>query len=153
MICDLPTDIILIIIGYLQSINQVRTKMTCKLMYNIMKNFSFDITKQIFIAKKMLSKKFGLFTSRICCANYYCQEYTEDVFRRHYRKDDHYYKHIYQLALNETKIIINNKFYTVRTHYCSECFKGHVLVGERENVIHNYSWIDEVNITYEKINL
>ena len=146
MICDLPNDIIQIIIGYLRSNNRIKTKMTCKLMYNLVEDFPFDI------AKKMLFKNFGLFNSRTCCANYYCSEYTEDVFRRHYRKDDYFYEHIYQLALNKTEIIINNKFYTVKTHYCSECFKGHVLVGDRENVIHNYSWIDEVNITYEKIN-
>ena len=144
---DLPNEIIQIIIGYLRSDKRVKTKMTCKLMYNLVNDFPFDI------AKKILFKNFGLFTFRTFCANCYCCDDTEDVFYRHYRKDDSYYEHIYQLALNKTEIIINNKFHTVRTHYCSECFKKYVLVGDRENVIHNYSWIDEVNITYEKINL
>ena len=147
MICNLPNDIILIIIGYLRrSDTRIKTKMTCKLMYNLVEDFPFDI------AKKMLFKKFRLFTFRTYCANCNCCHDTEDVFHRHYREGDSYYEHIKQLALNETKIIINKKFHTVKTHYCSECFKGHVLVGDRENVIHNYSWIDEVNITYEKIN-
>ena len=142
--CDLPNDIIQIIIGYLQSVHRVKTKMTCKLMYNLVKDYPFDIAKQT------LFKNFGLFTFRTFCANCNCCHDTEDVFHRYYRKGDSYYVHIKQLALNETKIIINDKFHTVRTHYCSECFKGHVLVGNRENVIHNYSWIDEVNITYRK---
>jgi len=142
--CDLPNEIIQNIISYLRwSDRQIKIKMTCKLMYNLFKDSPFDISK------KMLLKNFGIFTFRICCANCNCCNDTEEVFYNHYRNGDPYYIHNYQLALNKTEIKINNKFHTVRTHYCSECFKKYVLVGERENVRHNYSWIDEVNIIYD----
>ena len=145
--CDLPNDIIKIIINYLQKEYYVELKMSCKLMYKTIGVFPLGRRIQMF------SKKFGIFTCRKYCINPYCYDDTYDVFHRHYRKDDSYYIHIIQLPLNKTKIIINEISQTIMTHYCSECFKEYVIVGDRKNVIHNYSWIDEVNITYGKINL
>ena len=140
--CDLPNDIIQIIIGYLQSINRVKIKMTCKLMYNLVEDFPFDIAKQ------MLFKKFGIFNCQKYCANNYCCEETEDIFYRYYCYNILYWQHTKQEPLGKTKMIINNKIYKVVSPYCCECFKKYVLVRERENITHNYRWSFEPNISF-----
>ena len=152
--CDLPNDIIKTIINYLQKEYYVELKMSCKLMYKTIGVFPLGRRIQMF------SKKFGIFTCRKYCINPYCCDDTYDVFHRHYRSGDSYYIHIIQLPLNETKIIINEKqiinneiiikeiSQTIMTHYCSECFKKYVIVGDRKNIIHNYQYIDELNISY-----
>lgn len=139
--CYLADDIIKIIIGYVKDYNYLAfLKRTCLTTYNHISRYS--------IAKLMLSSRLGLFSKRTYCANVDCCPDTEDVFYIHYRNHIAGYEHIRQLALNKTIVVINDKKHSLNTHYCSECFKKFVLVGELKNVKHNYNWIDELNITY-----
>lgn len=141
--CDLYDDIIKIIIGYVKHYKYVAfLKRTCLTTYNSVSKLS--------IAKLMLSSRLGQFSQRIYCANTNCCPDTEDVFYTHYRNHIAGYEHIRQLALNKTIVLINDKKHSLNTHYCSECFKKFVLVGELKNVKHNYNWIDELNITYPR---
>lgn len=141
--CDLADDVIEIIIGYVKHYKYLALlKRTCLTTYNSVSKLS--------IAKLMLSSRLGLFSERIYCANTTCCQDTEDVFYRHYRNHIAGYEHIRQLALNKTIVLINDKKHCLNTHYCSECFKKFVLVGELKNVKHNYNWIDEINITYPR---
>jgi hypothetical protein len=49
------------------------------------------------------------------------------------------YKHIErQPALNETTMWVSGKEYSFRSHYCCECFKKYVLVGNNKNASHRY---------------
>ena len=140
--CDLPNDIIQIIISYLQSVHRVKTKMTCKLMYKVIEYFPFDIAKQ------MLFKKFGIFNCQKYCANDYCCDDSEDVFYRYYCYNILHWQHTHQEPLGKTKMIINNKIYKVVSPYCCECFKQYVLVRERGKVTHNYQHSFEPNISF-----
>ena len=140
--CDLPNDIIQIIIGYLESVHRVKTKMTCKLMYKVIEYHPFDIAKQ------MLFKNFGIFNCQKYCINKYCCDDTEDIFYRYYCYNILHWQHTKQEPLGKTKMIINNKIYKVVSPYCCECFKKYVLVRERENVTHNYRWSFEPNVSF-----
>ena len=141
--CDLADDVIEIIISYVKHYKYLALlKITCLANYNSVSKLS--------IAKLMLSSRLGLFSERIYCANVDCCQDTEDVFYTHYRNHIAGYVHIRQLALNKTIVLINDKKHGLNTHYCSECFKKFVLVGELKNVKHNYNWIDELNITYPR---
>ena len=42
---------------------------------------------------------------------------------------------------------INNKIYNVNTPYCSECFTNFILIGDNNNVRHNYE-MDQINIDF-----
>ena len=141
--CDLPNDVVEIIIGYIKQYSYLALlKNTCLANYNCISRYS--------IAKLMLPGRLGEFSPRIYCANINCCQDSEDVFYRHYRNHITGYEHIKQLALNKTIVLINDKKHRLNTHYCSECFKKFVLVGELRNVKHNYKWIDEVNISYPR---
>ena len=98
----------------------------------------------------MLPCSLGLFSLRTYCANTKCCQDTDDIFYKHYRNHSYGYEHVRQLALNKTTVVINLKRHKLNTHYCNECCKIFVLVGELKNVKHNYNWIDEVNIRYPK---
>ena len=102
------------------------------------------------IAKLMLSEKFGRFSFRDLCINVDCYEDTYDVFTFVHNYYYSRYLHTKQYALNQTLIIINSKKHTIKTHYCCECFKNFVLVGDKdyEKIDVNYDIIDQVNITY-----
>ena len=140
---DLGDDVVEIIIGYVKHYNSLASlKRTCLRNYNHISRYS--------IAKLMLPKRLGQFSLRTYCANTNCTKDSEDVFYRHYRNDSPGYEHVRQLALNKTIVLINYKRHELNTHYCGECFKYFVLVGELKNVKHNYNWIDEVNISYPK---
>jgi hypothetical protein len=140
---DLSYDVVEIIIGYIKHYNSLALlKMTCVRNNNHISRYS--------IAKLMLASRLGQFSLRTYCANTNCTEATEDVFYRHYRNDSSGYEHVRQLALNKTIVLINYKKHHLNTHYCGECFKNFVLVGELNNVKHNYNWIDEVNISYPR---
>jgi hypothetical protein len=52
--------------------------------------------------------------------------------------------------VKKTILLINEKKYCLNTHYCGECLKKFVLVGDLRNVKHNYDYIDQVNISYAK---
>ena len=140
---DLGDDVIEIIIGYIKHYNPLASlKMTCLRTNNHISRYS--------IAKLMLPSRLGLFSLRTYCANTNCCQDTADIFYKHYRNHSYGYEHVRQLALNKTTVLINLERHELNTHYCNECFKNFVLVGELNNVKHNYNWIDEVNIRYPK---
>ena len=138
---DLYDDVLQIIISHVKHYSYLALlKRTCLANYNCVSRYS--------IAKLMLSSRLGLFSERLYCANTTCCQDSQDVFYRHYYNHCPGYVHVRQLALNKTIVLINDKKHDLNTHYCSECFKKFVLVGELKNVKHNYKWIDELNITY-----
>jgi hypothetical protein len=139
--CDLSDDVLLIIISYVKHYSYLALlKRTCLANYNCVSRLS--------IAKLMLFNRLGQFSQRTYCVNINCCEDSKEVFYKHYRNGDFYYDHNKQFALNKTIALINEKKYCINTHYCSECLKKFVLVGDLRNVKHNYDYIDEVNITY-----
>jgi hypothetical protein len=141
--CDLNNDVIQIIIGHIKHYNYLALlKRTNIANYNSVSRLS--------IAKLMLSYRLGQFSPRTFCININCCEDTKEVFYKHYRNTNSDYIHNKQLALKQTTALINEKEYKFNTHYCSECLKKFVLVGDLRNVKHNYDYIDEVNISYAR---
>ena len=141
--CDLPPDTIQIIIGYVKHYYYLALlKRTCLSIYNSVSKLS--------IVKLMLSYRISNFSPRTFCVNINCCQDTEEVFYKHYRNTNSDYVHNKQLALQKTIVLINEKEYKFNTHYCSECLKKFVLVGDLRNVKHNYDYIDEVNISYTR---
>jgi hypothetical protein len=141
--CDLNNDVIAIIIGHVKHYSYlVSLKRTCKSNYNSVSKLS--------IARLMLSYRLGQFSPRTFCININCCQDTKAVFDKHYRNGYDSYVHIKQFALKQTTALINEKKYKFNTHYCSECLKKFVLVGDLRNVNHNYDYIDEVNISYTR---
>ena len=140
---DLYYDVLQIIISHVKHYYYLALfKRTCLTNYNCVSRLS--------ISKLMLSSRLGQFSQRIYCINTNCCQDSENVFYIHYFNNNDGYVHIRQLALNKTIVLINDKKHSLNTHYCSECLKKFVLVGELNNVKHNYKWIDEVNITYTR---
>jgi hypothetical protein len=141
--CDLGDDDIQIIIGHVKHYSYLALlKRTCVTNYNSVSKLS--------IAKLMLSYKLCQFSPRTFCVNINCCEDTKAVFYKHYHNTNPDYVHIKQFALKKTTALINEKKYKFNTHYCAECLKKFVLVGDLRNVKHNYDYIDEVNITYAR---
>jgi len=141
--CDLNDDVIHIIISHVKHYSYLALlKRTCLANYNSISKFS--------IAKLMLFNRLGQFSQQTYCVNINCCEDSKEVFYKHYRNGDVCYEHIRQFALQKTVALINEKKYCINTHYCSECLKKFVLVGDLRNVKHNYDYIDEVNITYAR---
>jgi hypothetical protein len=141
--CDLDNDVIAIIIGHVKHYSYlVSLKRTCKANYNSVSRLS--------IARLLLSYRLGQFSPRTFCININCADDTKAVFDKHYRNGYDSYVHIKQFALKQTTALINEKKYKINTHYCSECLKKFVLVGDLRNVNHNYDYIDEVNISYTR---
>jgi len=141
--CDLSDDVLLIIISYVKHYSYLALlKRTCLANYNYVSRLS--------IAKLMLSYRLGQFSPRTYCVNINCCEDSKEVFYKHYRVGCYCYEHNKQFALQKTIALINEKKYCINTHYCSECLKKFVLVGDLRNVKHNYDYIDEVNITYAR---
>ena len=141
--CDLPPDTIQIIIGYVKHYYYLALlKRTCLSIYNSVSKLS--------IVKLMLSNRLSIFSPRTFCININCADDTKAVFDKHYRNGYDSYVHIKQFALKQTTALINEQKYKFNTHYCSECLKKFVLVGDLRSVKHNYDYIDEVNITYAR---
>jgi len=141
--CDLSDDVFHIIISHVKHFSYLALlKITCLANYNCVSRLS--------IAKLMLSNRLGQFSEQTYCVNINCCEDSKEVFYKHYRNGDFCYEHIRQFALQKTIMCINEKNYKFNTHYCSECLKKFVLVGDLRNVKHNYDYIDEVNITYAR---
>lgn len=141
MICHLPSDIIEIIINTLTNYQDlISLKLSSSLLCKSISKF--------LISKHMLSSKLNVFTKRWLCINICCYDDTEDIFinvhNNYYRR----YIHTWQEALNVAKVLINNKTYKINSHYCCECFKKYVLVGNNEKVSHNYRIPDQVNVTF-----
>jgi hypothetical protein len=141
--CDLSDDVFHIIISYVKHYSYLALlKRTCLANYNSISKFS--------IAKLMLFNRLGQFSQQTYCVNINCCEDSKEVFYKHYRNGYYCYDHIRQFSLQKTIALINEKKYCINTHYCSECLKKFVLVGDLRNVKHNYDYIDEVNITYAR---
>jgi hypothetical protein len=139
--CDLSDDVFHIIISHVKHYSYLALlKRTCLRNYNCVSRLS--------IAKLLLSCRLSNFCPRTFCVNINCCEDSKEVFYKHYRNGDFCYEHIRQFSLQKTIALINEKKYCINTHYCSECLKKFVLVGDLRNVKHNYDYIDEVNITY-----
>jgi hypothetical protein len=139
---ELPNDVGEIITGYLFKDYQflAKLKTTCKALHKFISVFA--------IAKLMLSEKLGLFSFRNLCINVDCYEDTYDVFTFVHNYYYTRYLHSRQYALNATTIIVNAKYYNIKSHYCCECLKKFVLVGTNSNVIENYQNSEEVNIIF-----
>ena len=141
--CDLGDDVIQIIIGHVKFYRYLTLlKRTCIANYNSVSKLS--------IARLMLSYRLDQFSPRTFCININCCEDTKAVFDKHYRNGYDSYVHNKQFALKQTTALINEQKYKFNTHYCGECLKKFVLVGDLRNVKHNYDYIDEVNITYTR---
>lgn len=142
MICQLPTDIMELIIKNIPNcidlINMNRSSLAlCK-------------ATRFTIAKRTLAKNLQKFTKRRFCVNIKCYDDTADIFINVHNYYNRRYVHSWQKPLNSSKIVVNNKLYSVNSHYCCECFKKNVLVGNNEKVSHNYRISDQVNVTFCK---
>jgi hypothetical protein len=138
----LPNDVGEIINSHLFKDYQflAKLKTTCKSLYKSISVFA--------IAKQMLVVKLGQFSFRELCVNVDCYDDTYDVFTFVHNYYYSRYLHSRQYALNATIIIVNAKYYNIKSHYCCECLKKFVLVGYNSNVIENYENSEEVNIIF-----
>jgi hypothetical protein len=138
-LCDLPHDIVKNIIKSIANRESLMNfRETCKPIYD--KITDSEIEKKI---------SFN-FNNRDLCINSDCYEDTFEVFKEIHHYSDRRYVHKKQKALNTSIIIINNKKFTIKSHYCCECFKKYVLIGDRKNVeeIYHNNLCDEVNIQF-----
>ena len=114
-------------------------KITCKNFNELITSFS--------IRKLMLHGKLPTYKPAEYCINIDCYDDTCDIYEDVYHYGYRCYIHTHQLALNKTNITINKKQHTIHTPYCAECFKKHILIGDKQNVTDNLI-MDEVNIDY-----
>jgi hypothetical protein len=141
--CDLNDDVICVIISHVKHYSYLALlKRTCLANYNSVSKLS--------IAKLMLSNRLSIFSPRTFCININCADDTKTAFDKHYRNGYDSYVHTKQFALKFTTLLLYEQKYKLNTHYCGECLKKFVLVRDLRNVKHNYSYIDEVNITYTR---
>jgi len=148
-ICDLPSELIAMIVDRLGNKDcLVYFKETCVL-------FNKSVS-QFYIAGQMVSTKYGVFTPR-CesrCLNVDCEKETEDVHTYVWNYCFRRYEHTHQAPLDETTMVVHGKSYSVKSHYCCECFKKHVLIGSNQNVSQHYGNIysvdRQVNVTFNK---
>ena len=149
-ICDLPSELIAMIIDRLGNKDYlVKLKETCML-------FSKAIS-QFYIAGQMVSTKYGVFTillkgKQSWCMNHNCGDDTESIVEYIWNYGQGHYTHHKQFALNITEIIVNGKPYNIKSHYCCECLKKHVLIGDKKYVSQHYGdyykYGMQVNISY-----
>jgi len=133
-ICDLPSEIISIIVGELGKYEYyIGLNITCKSLSNLVSKFS--------LAKEMLNEFFEILvpTKRTYCINPECVKDTEAAVLYIWEAHSLAYEHTErQPALNVTTIVVNGVKQWIRSHYCCECFKKHVLVGENKNASQHY---------------
>ena len=147
-ICDLPNEIIAIIVGELGNYEYyIGLNITCKSLSNLVSKFS--------LAKEMLNEFFEKFvpTKREDCINPKCVEETEYAMLHIWEADSLAYEHTQrQAALNITTMVVNGKKHWIRSPYCCECFKTHVLVGRNNNVSQHYWYncdgVQEVRVIF-----
>jgi hypothetical protein len=78
-------------------------------------------------------------TKRTYCINPNCIEETEGAVLYIWEDRSLAYEHNErQTALNITTMRVNGKPHWVQSHYCCECFKKHVLVGNNKNASQHY---------------
>ena len=147
-ICDLPSELIALIVDRLGNKDYlVSFKETCDL-------FNKSVS-QFYIAGQMVSTKYGVFIPRYegKCLNVDCEYETEGVHTYVWNYGFRRYYHSHQAPLNQTTMVVNGKSYSVKSHYCCECFKKHVLFGSNQNVSHHYGDIYSdmlVNVSFNK---
>ena len=133
-ICDLPSEIISIIVGELGKYEYyIGLNITCKSLSNLVSKFS--------LAKEMLNEFFEILvpTKRLYCINPNCVQETEGAVLHIWEAHSLAYEHTErQPALNVTTMRMNGEKHWIRSHYCCECFKKHVLVGENKNASQHY---------------
>ena len=141
-LCVIPCDIIRIIIDIIKGdINSLIN----------LKQITIAMNREIssfVVARQMLLTKLGKYEELFKCVNVDCYEDTYDIFTYLHNYGYTRYIHKWQEALNSTTIVINAKSYNIKTPYCCECLKRHILIGNRENVSHNYDLDSIVNIVY-----
>ena len=83
------------------------------------------------------------------CANIECYDETEDIFNFTYRIHQRKYIHYHQPAMNYDTVYINRKSYKIFSLYCCECYKKHVLIGDKkENLVREIKVEGFVDIDY-----
>jgi len=93
------------------------------------------------VAQERLQEFFEKFvpTKREYCINPECVQETEGAMLYIWEAHSQSYEHIErQTALNITTMWVNGKPHWIRSHYCCECFKKYVLVGDNKNASQNY---------------
>ena len=165
-ICDLPSDIILLIVKLLGNYEYTTgLNITCKSLSRLISKFA--------VAKELFAVLFSRFNPHELqnynpyelmnynphrkymarCVNERCKEETENacvyIWEAH---DGLGYVHRKQDAQNTNLMVINKKKFWFRSPYCCECFKRHVLVGNNKNVAQHYGnycyGIQQVVVTF-----
>ena len=148
-ICDLPSEIIAIILGELGNYEYyIGLNITCKSLSNLVSKFS--------LAKEMLNEFFEKFvpTKREDCINPKCVKETEYAMLHIWEAHSLAYEHTQrQAALNITTMVVNGKKQWIRSPYCCECFKKFVLIGDNKNVSQHYEWVHESKIVIKQVNV
>jgi hypothetical protein len=93
------------------------------------------------VARERLQEFFEKFvpSKRLYCINPNCIEETEGPVFYIWKANSVTYEHNKrQAALNMSIIWVNGKKQWIRSHYCCECFKKHVLVGKNKNASQHY---------------
>jgi hypothetical protein len=95
------------------------------------------------VAQERLHEFFEKFvpTKRSYCINPNCIEETEGAVFYIWKANSLTYEHNKrQAALNMSIIWVNGKKQWIRSHYCCECFKKHVLVGNNKHASQHYEY-------------
>ena len=133
-ICDLPSEIIAIIVDDLGKYEYyIGLNITCKSLSNLVSKFS--------LAREMMNMFFEKFVpiKREYCINPKCVKETKYAMLHIWEARSLTYEHTRrQAALNVTTMVVNGDEQLIRSPYCCECFKRHVLVRENNNVEHHY---------------
>jgi len=142
-ICDLPRELIALIVDRIGNKDYlVSFKETCVL-------FSKSVS-QFYIAGQMVSVKYGVFTERPVdhsvsynikksyCFNTKCYDDSVWILDYVWHYGFRNYIHQVQQPMNSTTMVVNDKHYSVKSHYCPTCFVKHVLCGSNPNVSQHY---------------
>ena len=95
------------------------------------------------VAQARLQEFFEKFvpSKRLYCINPNCIEDTEGPVLHIWKANSVTYEHNKrQAALNMSIIWVNGKKQWIRSHYCCECFKKYVLVGNNKNASQHYEY-------------
>ena len=148
----MPYDIIALIV-------QLLDKDLCATPYDL-KTMCVSFSKAISnvtIAKFMMRVNFGRINTRShVCINRYCVRDTKNVMEYIWKDHDGYYMHTIKLdslAFETDVMVVNGKEYPVRSHYCCECFKKFVLIGDNKNVSQHYEWVRELKLVIKQVNV
>jgi hypothetical protein len=93
------------------------------------------------VAKQRLQEFFEKFvpSKRKYCINPNCIQETEGAVLYIWKANSVTYEHTdRQAALNISIMWVNGKKQWIRSHYCCECFKKHVLVGDNKHASQHY---------------